>query len=161
MIRRLSHAVGAVALALAAGLAGCASSSTTASGGGTAARGDRYVITAAELRTVSANNLYDAIRKLRPDYFRQRGNDLRAQQPTAGAKGNGPVEPQSSSTGSALARADVPIKVYQNDQLMTSVEDLRQLPIAQTVEVRFLPGPQAVIRYGTSHSSGAILVRTQ
>jgi hypothetical protein len=143
------------------GSAACASNPNSASPAQAGQRGDRYVITAAELETASANDLFDAITKLRPDYFRQRGNDMAAQASVGGSKGNGDAAPVSTSTGTAVQRAAVPIKVYQNDQLLTGIDDLRQISTAQVIEVRYVPGPQAAVRYGTNHSSGAILVRTR
>jgi hypothetical protein len=142
--------------------AACASNPNSASPAQSGQRGDRYVITAAELESASANNLFDAISKLRPDYFRQRGNDLGAQASVAGSKGNGaPAPTDASTTGVAVQRAGVPIKVYQNDQLLTGIDDLRQISTGQVIEVRYVPGPQAAVRYGTNHASGAILVRTR
>src|SRR5687767_5236965 len=85
--RRLS-----VVLALL-GSAACAPNPSAASPDRSGQRGDRYVITAAELETASANNLFDAITKLRPDYFRQRGNDLAAQAPVQSSKGSGGAAP--------------------------------------------------------------------
>ena len=151
----------AVALVLL-GSAACASNKNSVSPAPSGQRGDRYVITAAELENAGANNLFDAITKLRPDYFRQRGNDLGAQSPVQSSRGDGGAAPtNNSTTGTAIQRTAVPIKVYQNDQLMTGIDDLRQISVGQVLEVRYVPGPQAVVRYGTNHSSGAILVRTR
>lgn len=152
--RRLAAAV------LLLGSAACASSSSSASPVQSGSRGDRYVITAAELETASANNLFDAISKLRPDYLRQRGNDLSAQSPVTSSRGDGGAAPGNpSTTGVAVNRAPLPIKVYQNDQLLSGIDDLRQISPAQVLEVRYIPGAQAVPRYGTNHGSGVILVR--
>jgi hypothetical protein len=150
----------AIAIALL-GSAACASNANSASPTPSGQRGDRYVITAAELENAGANNLFDAITKLRPDYFRQRGNDLGAQSPVQSSRGDGGAAPADSKTGVAVQRPTVPIKVYQNDQLMTGIDDLRQISVGQVLEVRYIPGPQAVVRYGTTHGSGAILVRTR
>jgi hypothetical protein len=158
-------ATGVVRLTVAVvllGSAACASNPNSASPAQGGQRGDRYVITSGELENAGANNLFDAITKLRPDYFRQRGNDMGAQTPIQSSRGDGGGAPtDAATTGKAVQRANVPIKVYQNDQLMTGVDDLRQISVSQVIEVRYIPGPQAVVRYGTNHSSGAILVRTR
>src|SRR5687768_6725772 len=88
-VRRLT-AVAGVAM-----LAACASSG--ASRGGSPA-GDRYTITAAELTNAGADNLYQAIEKLRPDFFRQRGNTMAAGPQVGGSRGGSPAPEQNSNT---------------------------------------------------------------
>jgi hypothetical protein len=148
-------------LAAVAGMAvltACASSGATSSTPG----GDRYTITAAELANAGADNLYQAIEKLRPDFFRQRGNTMAAgASVSSSSRGNGPPPEASSTTANAVAGGALPLKVYQNDTMLMGTEDLRQIPLASVLEVKFVPGPQAGVRYGTNHSGGVILVRTK
>lgn len=141
----------------------------TACGGGTRSvgsqqgmpRGDRYVITAAEIEASKSNNLYDAVAKLRPDFLRQRGNSLAAVGGSGSSRGEGPGEAATSSKGTAVASAQVPVRVYQNDMRLLGTDDLRQIPMSTVVEVRYIPGPQAGVRYGTDHTGGVILVKTR
>ena len=138
---------------------------TTACGGGARSvgaqqgmtRGDRYVITAAEIESSKSNNLYDAITKLRPDFLRQRTGSVSAVAMPSG----GPPAATSSSTGTAISKAQVPVRVYENDTRLSGIEDLRQVPMSTVIEVRFIPGPQAGVRYGTDHTGGVILVKTR
>ena len=155
---------GAIAVALMALAAGCAS---TAPGSGASEvasmqRGDRYLITADEIANAGANNLYDAVAKLRPDFFKPRGNTMSAvASPGSSSRGNGPPAESTSSTGVATAGAPVPVRVYHGDQMLMGPDDLRQIPMSSVVEVRFIPGPQAGVRYGTNHAGGVIMVKTR
>lgn len=155
---RVAHALRLMMLGgLLAGVACAGSSSAAGSGTAAMSRGDRYVITAGELAEAGANNLYDAIAKVRPDFFRPRGNTLTP----AGTPTRGDAASTSSTVATPMSGGANPVRVYHGDQMLTGTDDLRQIPISSVVDVRFIPGPQAGVRYGTNHSGGVILVRTR
>lgn len=142
-------------------LAACASGQGAVAGTASQ-RGERYSITPQELGSAGANNLYEAVAKLRPEYLRSRGaSTITAQTGGSGSKGSGDPAPLSSSTGTAVTTGSIPVRLYINDQMMASIEDMRQIAVADVVEVKFMPGPQAGVRYGTNHTAGVILVRVR
>ena len=152
---RPAHVMFGAMLVLLPLVGGCASSGA-ATETATMKRGDRYLITGAELAEAGANNLYDAIAKVRPDFFKPRGNTLAG----AGTPSRGDADGMSSSVGTPVGGTQNPVRVYHGDQMLVGADDLRQIPISTVVDVRFIPGPQAGVRYGTNHSGGVILVRT-
>ena len=100
---------------------------------------DRDLITMDEFSGVSGSeDLYEAIRRLRPHFIRSRG-------PT--------------STRSTAATATV----YIGSTLAGSIDVLHNLRTEHVLEVRYLDPSSATIRYGTNNSGGAIVVtlRTQ
>lgn len=178
MSRRTTRALGAATLLLAAGAAGCASSQAGAAGAVAAAeaspqqagqqaaarRDSRNTLTAVDLMGSGTTNLYDAISKLRPEFLRQRGTQTitKANMPVS-SRGGGATFPaeRDASTGEALPIAGQPIVVYENDIKLAGVEDLRRIDTKVVLEVRYMAGPQAGVRYGTNHSGGVIFVKTQ
>ena len=113
--------------------------SCTASGppGQVAPRRDPNVITAEELQTANASNLFDAIRTLRPEWM-QRGN------PTT-------VRPQ----------AEYSIVVFLDRIRFGDTESLRQLPVAMALEVRWYGRTEAQAEFGLGNLQGAIQVVTR
>jgi hypothetical protein len=124
----------------------------------------RYTLTAAELQGAGANNVYDAIQKLRPEFLRTRGTGTvsaiptpQTSRPGLGGGGAAPVPPNS---GQAVPVATAALRVYENDVLLESPMELRRIQTVNVIEVRFIPGPEAGVRYGTNHSGGVIFVKT-
>lgn len=92
------------------------------------------VITAAEIETVSdAQDAYQIVKRLRPNWLSQRG-------------------------GSSMHLQVAEIVVYVNGIRMGGVDALRDIPPTGVVELRFLRGTDATQRFGTGHENGAILV---
>ena len=83
---------------------------------------DPYRITTAELEASRFDNLYDAVRQMRPDWFRR-----------------------ASSSGSG------PIWVYLDDQQVGGVTALGRFTTRSVVEVRYLTPTEAQVRYGQSN----------
>lgn len=129
-----SHVLSALAAVVLA--AGCASSP-----GGTSAtlapRREPNYIGHAELTdpSVQSLNAYDAVTRLRPNFFRNRG-------------------PSSIS-----AESQYQLKVRVDDTLMGGVEALRDIPVYEVEDIRFLPPSEAVPKYGTEYPGGVIVVR--
>ena len=149
--------------AMAAGIAGCASSGSTA--GSTNATGasapqprsSRYVLVESDLRAAQADNLYDAILKLRPEFLNGRpGQSGLYPQPSYG----GTASP-SPGAGNAVLTNPPAVMVYRDQARLTGVDDLRQIMLSQVREVRYLPGPEAAVKFGTNNSGGAIIVTSK
>jgi hypothetical protein len=96
---------------------------------------DQTLITRADLDKVNAPNLYDAIMNLRGNWLRPRAAD-------------------------SFDRPSV-IQVYQDNQRIGGVSELRQIVPRDVASVRFYDGIQATARWGMDHSAGAIFVVTQ
>lgn len=117
----------------------------------------KYVLVTADLVRVKADNLYDAVRKLRPNFLQSRRG------PTTFTRlsSSGPGQAPSSSTATLPASSEPqPIMVYVDGSRADGVENLKNFSPDQVKEVRFIPGPEAAVRYGTDHAGGVLLVTT-
>ena len=102
-----------------------------------AQRGTREhdVISFEDLQTINGGeNLYDAVKKLRPHFLRSRG-------PTSSRQ----------STGS------LPV-VYIGPMIAGGLDVLRNIRPEHVLEVRYLDPSSATIRFGTNGGGGAIIV---
>lgn len=152
----------ALAVLLSAATVGCASSGSTEKTDAKPSGSSRYLIVEADLEKVKADNVYDAINKLRPDFLRGRGeNSSFVQQSIPGSQSQSSAAPLSSSTGNAAVTSTAPVMVYKDNVKMGGVDDLRSLQLATVREIRFLTGPEAVIRFGSNHIGGAILITSK
>jgi hypothetical protein len=109
------------------------------------ARRDQNVITAEELATDPASNVYDAIRHLRPAMLTSRGAGVNMSlTPTANA----------SETGQ--------ISIYLDGaKLGGGTSTLGAIPVSGIKEIRYLNGTDATQRYGTGNASGAIVISSR
>ena len=147
----------------AAGLLALGACSPPASNTEAAPGPARYTLTAAELQGAGANNVYDAIQKLRPEFLRSRGTGTVSSVPTPQTSRPGPgggVAAIPPGSGQAVPVASVALRVYENDVLLENPAELRRIQTVNVIDVRFVPGPEAGVRYGTNHSGGVIFVRT-
>jgi hypothetical protein len=96
-------------------------------------RGDRYVITAAELERVPEFNLYDVVARLRPHFLRSR---------TIVADGRPAI---------------TPVHLYVDGELMDSIDDLRRVPPSHVREVRFYEPQIANTRFAGSNNAGGVV----
>ena len=112
--------------------AGCASSSAAPN----APRGDRNKITAQQLARITADNAYDAIRLLQPQWLTERGpNSINA--------------PPASAV------------VFIDGSRAGDIDNLRSVLVSTVVEIRYLNSGEASNRYGLGLSRGAIEVTTK
>lgn len=127
------HSVVFIALVLALASVACSSTGTTS---GRSARANRIsnLITEAELAEVTHQNVFDAVRQLRPVWLRVRGQ--------------GTVSIDREST----------IQVYLDGIRRGSTLLLGRLQPSLVQEIRYLDPNSAAIRYGSSHRNGAIMV---
>ena len=87
-----------------------------------------------ELLDVVADNAYDIVRQLRPQWLRSRG-------PTS------VMEPQG----------ELP-SVYVDNMRYGDLLVLQDIPLAEILEIRFISGPDATTRWGTGVVAGVIEV---
>jgi len=115
------------ALAAAALLAGCAS--TTSNSPDTDAR-SRDIITLAELEELSVTNAYDAVRQLRPMWLRSRLG------------------------GFSIGAATVPIRVYVDKVQRGDITALETILLNSIYQIEFIRAAEATTKYGTDHAGG-------
>ncbi len=105
--------------------------STTGTATGSEARGSRDLITEEELAQSPDLSLYDAVRRMRPQWLQVRG------------------------TGTESPR------VYVDGASRGGLDELRSLRVPDVREVRYMGSRDATTRFGTGHTGGAILVTTR
>ena len=112
--------------------AACASTSAQRR---TAGRRDARTLSAEEIRSSSASNLYDVIRSYRPEWLIKRG------QTSINLEGD--------------------IVVYVDNVALGGPESLRSIDVQSVQFVRFLNASEAQMRFGVGHMHGAIVVTTR
>ena len=128
MKRLISY--GALSLTLLV-VSACASSKGTSQAGSQVHRSSNAV-TAEELASTGAVNVYDALQRLRPQW-------LTSSRIRRGGSGDDLV-------------------VYLDSNRYGTMGSLRQLSLGGVQEVRYYGASEATNRYGTGHTGGAILV---
>ena len=111
---------------------GCAG--MTASGGSGSSRGSFDAVMGEELRQSSSNNVYDALRDLRPQWFRPRA--------------------RASLT---FERAQDPV-VYIAGVREGPLNTLRGIELSDVLRIEYINPLDATNRFGTGHSGGVISV---
>jgi hypothetical protein len=96
----------------------------------------RDVITAAEIVAARVTDAYQAVLELRPEFLRRRG------------------------AASIPSFAPKPVVVYLDEMPWGTAESLRHIPLERVRLIRYISPMEADLRWGTGHSSGAILVTT-
>lgn len=99
-------------------------------------RGSLDVVTRAEMDAVHAADAYALLQRLRPQFLRSRGS----------------VSMRNSADAYPL--------VYLNNVRHGSVASLRDIPVNDIREIRFISASDATTRWGTGHGSGVIMVST-
>jgi|SRR5215203_804716 len=95
------------------------------------------LITAEEIETVKAANAYELISKLRGNFLRSRGqNSLLLKQPK---------EPT----------------VFLDTVEYGTIASLRNIPVSNVAEIRFIEGWDATTKYGAKYVSGVIQINTR
>jgi len=110
----------------------------------------RRPITADEIEHSGVNgNVYDLVYALRRNWLNFRGFDTLAEGPR--------------SVGDADAGADVGepnLIIYLDNARLGTTSQLRSLPVAGVIGVRYYNGAEATYRWGAGHQHGAIQVLT-
>ncbi len=86
-----------------------------------------------------------------PDPYKPSGTD--PTQPSGG------TDPYGSSSGGANASL-MPV-LYLDEIKQEQVEEMKNVPVADIIEIRYMGGTEASGRYGSGHEGGAILVKTK
>lgn len=114
----------------------CGSSSQAASQRARSAGGSSSLVTADELtRVAAAGNLYDALRSLRPAWFRVQPSMIRPQ-------------------------AETGLVVYVDRARLGGLDALREIQLPSVVAVRYYSPAEAQGEFGPQHLHGAIQVFT-
>ncbi len=116
-------------IALALVMASCSSAGT-----GSATSRNSDVVTIEELAEVDYLNGLEAVRRLRPNWLRVRG--------------------QATFSGQAYAG----IRLYVDGRRYEEILELGNIRASDIRQMQFLTGREATMRYGTDHGDGAILV---
>ncbi len=111
-------------------LGGCSSGTQEAGGAPT---GGVDVITRPAIEAANVSTVYEVVRKLRYNWLQTR---VRA--PSGGD----------------------PVRVYVDGVNQSGVDELRRIDPSIVAEIRYLDANDATTRFGTGHTSGAILVFT-
>jgi hypothetical protein len=114
-------------------LGGCAS---TGSSGGGGATSNPNLITRAQLDQVTTSDLYDAVRRLRPNWLTARGP-------------------------STLIGEQAQVAVYLDGARLGTATALRGINFDSVTQLEYLSPADATNRYGTDHQGGVIIVRTR
>ena len=93
---------------------------------------DMTVLSGSELYAQAGSNLYDQIRRVRPNWLRVRG-------------------------ATSLTQGQDEVVVYQDGVKQGGVAILREFQVESVESVRYLSGPEAASRFGHDHQHGAIL----
>ncbi len=88
-----------------------------------------------EIRAVQVATAYEIVARLRPEWLRRRGR-VSVRDPSAGA-----------------------VVVYLNGMRHGGVSTLDAIVAETVLEMEYLNGQEATIRFGTGHGGGVILVR--
>ncbi len=115
-------------IALALVMAACSSAGT-----GSATSRNSNVVTTEELAELDYLSGLEAVRRLRPNWLRVRGQATFRQ----GVAG---------------------IRLYVDGRRYNDIFELGRIRTSDIREMRFLTGREATMRYGTDHGDGAILV---
>jgi outer membrane cobalamin receptor len=113
--------------------AGCA----TTSSGGSSSRSSSTEITREEIAETSAQNAYEVIERIRPQWLNTRGGAS-----MANPEGSEPV-------------------VYLDGARAGGLRELVSIRANVVVRIEYLRSSDATNRYGTGHQGGAILVTTR
>lgn len=115
-----------------AGVLGVVGCAAASSQGEAGGRRSTNVITAEEIASVSASSAYEVVQRLRSQWLLVRGG--------LGSEG---------------------IVVYVDGVRRGDANSLRDIPVEQVRELRWIDGKDATTRYGTGHGSGVIEVYTK
>jgi hypothetical protein len=126
------------ALTLVSGIAlwsGAAAVATALTSTAAHAQRQQTRLTGEEIRATNKDNLFDAVRALRPNWTARRGRG-------------------------SLSVAEY-VKVYVDGMQQGPPAVMRQMNLQEVTEVTYLSAADATTRYGTGHESGAILISTR
>jgi hypothetical protein len=111
----------------------------------------RGAIESDEIRRSGATNAYELVRSLRKEWLIPRGvNSF-----TESARGHASLE-----SGLTVVPGADHILVYLNNARLGGTQFLEEVSLEMVDRIEFIPGAQAVFRWGTGHAHGVILLTT-
>jgi hypothetical protein len=119
---------------------------------------DRRLVTAEEIAGAQADNAYQAVETLRPEYFR------RAERPQSVHGGERMTSRSGSPRNLSAASAFVPnaaavgLRVFLDGSEVGDAQQLRQIPAHLVAEIRYLSGSEAQIELGPRYAGGILRV---
>ena len=116
-------------------LMACATTGTTSTTSG--ARRDPNLLTGDEIAASNQATAYDAIARLRPMFLKTRGRTT------------------------VVGQANDYAVVFVNGQRFGDLSSLRGISASTVAEARFVPGTDAVTRYGMEYGAGVIDIKTR
>jgi hypothetical protein len=109
-------------------------------------------ITMEEIQQSGVNGtVYDLVYTLRRTWLNTRGVETLREGPRAVEIGNG---------NSVIVPGEPQLMVYLDNMRMGALSQLRDLPVAGVIGVRYYTGSEATYKWGAGHSHGAIQVLT-
>lgn len=97
-------------------------------------RTNQKLLTAEQIAAVPSSNLFEVVRRLRPEWLNTRGNT------------------------SLMDETLVSASVYMNGNNMGRVEFLREINTIDVAEVRYFTSAESIARFGMGHQRGVIEV---
>jgi hypothetical protein len=127
-------------------LLACSSGGATSGGASAARRGGANLITAEEIVSSGGNmeSALDIVERLRPTMMRPRASTF------------GAVRSDGTQGGESI-----PVVAFVDEIRLGDVTNLRSVPAAQVLEIRYISATDATQRWGTGYSSGVIQVITK
>lgn len=116
--------------------------------------GGRNVLTREQIITSGASSIFDLVSTQRREWLVTRGTNSFRESPRGSGGGMGPGASLNVEPGKAT------VVVYMDDIQLGGVEQMRNILISDIMEVRFIEPREAVVRYGSGHAHGVILLKT-
>lgn len=113
-------------------------------------RPDRFVITADELTSREAQDVYVVVQALRPTWLQRSGVNM----PPRGTQ-------RPPAPGTETIRDTESIAVYLDGVFLGGAESLRNINVSDIAEIRKIRAYQANRLFGPEHPNGAIVVKSR
>lgn len=117
-------------------------------------RGGRNVLNREEIITSGARSVFDLVSTERREWLVTRGTNSFRESPRGSGSGTG------SGATLTVAPGKATLVVYMDDIRLGGVEEMRNIMINDIMEIRFIEPREAVVRYGSGHTHGVILLKT-
>lgn len=117
-------------------------------------RGGRNVLKREEIITSGARSVFDLVSTERREWLVTRGTNSFRESPRGSGSGTG------SGATLTVAPGKATLVVYMDDIRLGGVEEMRNIMINDIMEIRFIEPREAVVRYGSGHTHGVILLKT-
>jgi hypothetical protein len=113
-------------------------------------RPDSNVITREQIQASPAQNMYEVVQSIRPNWLRTRGTQSFRENPTASGSGTGAGAAVDVTPGTGT------IVVYLDNSRLGDITTLRQITPASVGSVLWYTPAAATTKWGGGHTHGAI-----